>query len=371
MTRVPNAGSAGTRSQVFLLRATMLLLVAWTTFIASPLLQAQPQLEKQSAGTVSGSVVDRFGAAICGAKVQITRTEHPLTAEVFTDIDGQFSFIQISPGPFQLTITAPGFATQTFAATLDAEQNFAVPQIQMALATAITEVRVTPPRLEVSQEQVQEQEKQRVVGMIPNFYVSYVPDAVPLTSGQKFKLAARFTVDPFAFGITAAIAGVEQADNEFSGYGQGAQGYAKRFGAAYADFAIGTFIGSAILPSILKQDPRYFYKGTGSAHSRVMYAIANAVICKGDNGEWQPNYSSILGYLAAGGISNLYYPAQNRNGAGLTFENALIGIGSTAAANLLQEFVIRKLTPNLPDFDPPKSASTISKITTKLVRGGR
>lgn len=371
MTKVPNAGSAGSRSQAFLLRASILFMLAWTVSIASPLAQAQQQSEKPAAGTISGSVVDRFGAAICGAKVQITRDEHPLASEVFTDIDGQFSFTLISPGPFLLTIIAPGFATQTFSGTVEAEQNFAVPQIQMVLAAAITEVRVTPPRLEVSQEQVQEQEKQRVVGVIPNFYVSYVPDAVPLTSGQKFKLAARFTVDPFAFGITAAIAGVEQADNEFSGYGQGAQGYAKRFGAAYADFAIGTFIGSAILPSILKQDPRYFYKGTGSTRSRVMYAIANAVICKGDNGEWQPNYSSILGYLAAGGISNLYYPEKNRNGAGLTFENALIGIGSTAAANLLQEFVIRKLTPNLPDFDPPKSASTISKITTKLVRGGR
>jgi hypothetical protein len=370
MNRSPNAASAAGRRQVFLLRTAILLLLACTVFIASPLSLAQ-QLEKQTAGTISGSVVDRLGAAICGAKVQITRDERPLTAEVFTDIDGEFSFTLISPGPFQLTITAPGFATQTLSATLEAEQSFAIPQIQMVLATAITEVRVTPPRLEVSQEQIQEQEKQRVVGVIPNFYVSYVPDAVPLTRGQKFKLAAKFTVDPFAFGITAAIAGVEQADNEFSGYGQGAQGYAKRFGAAYADFAIGTFIGSAILPSILKQDPRYFYKGTGSTHARVMYAIANAVICKGDNGEWQPNYSSILGYLAAGGISNLYYPAKNRNGAGLTFENALIGIGSTAAANLLQEFVIRKLTPNLPDFDPPKSASTISKITTKLVRGGR
>jgi hypothetical protein len=103
----------------------------------------------------------------------------------------------------------------------------------------------------------------------------------------------------------------------------------------------------------LKQDPRYFYKGTGSTRSRILYAIANSVICKGDNKRWQANYSNILGSLAAGGISNLYYPAADRNGAALTFENALIGIGSTAAANILQEFVIRKLTPN-----PSNSRST-------------
>ena len=122
----------------------------------------------------------------------------------------------------------------------------------------------------------------------------------------------------------------------------------------YADAVTNTFIGSAILPSLLKQDPRYFYKGSGGARSRILYAIANAVICKGDNGRWQANYSNILGSLAAGGISNLYYPAQDRNGAGLTFENAAIEIGASAAANLLQEFVIRKLTPNVRSHDPVK-----------------
>jgi hypothetical protein len=155
------------------------------------------------------------------------------------------------------------------------------------------------------------------------------------------------------FVIVAGIAGVQQADGQFSGYGQGAQGYAKRYGASYADIVTSTFIGGAILPSILKQDPRYFYKGTGSTSSRLKYAIANAVICKGDNGKWQFNYSSVLGSLAAGGISNLYYPASDRNGVGLTFENTLIGIGATAGVNILQEFVVRKLTPHLPNQAPP------------------
>jgi len=139
MTKVPHVASETGRLQVFLLRTAILLLLAWTAFVASPLSLAQ-QPEKQTAGTISGSVVDRFGAAICGAKVQITRDEHPLTSEVFTDIDGQFSFTLISPGPFLLTIIAPGFATQTFSGTLETEQNFAVPQTQMVLATAITEV---------------------------------------------------------------------------------------------------------------------------------------------------------------------------------------------------------------------------------------
>jgi hypothetical protein len=143
-------------------------------------------------------------------------------------------------------------------------------------------------------------------------------------------------------------AGVEQANDGFSGYGQGAQGYAKRYGASYADQFIETMIGSAILPSLLKQDPRYFYKGSGSTRSRILYALANSVICKSDNGHWQTNYSGILGSLAAGGISNLYYPASDRDGVGLTFENTLIGIGTSGVANLFQEFLIRKFTPRAP-----------------------
>jgi hypothetical protein len=223
----------------------------------------------------------------------------------------------------------------------------------MALAPSLTEVRVMPPRVEVAEVQIKEQEKQRVLGVIPNFYVTYIPDAAPLTSKQKFELAWKTTIDPVTFGLVGAIAGAQQALNQFGGYGQGAQGYGKRYGAAYADFVTGTFIGGAIFPSVLKQDPRYFYKGTGTKRSRFLYAISNSVICKGDNGHWQPNYSAILGSIASGGISNLYYPPNDR-GAALVFENALIGIGATAAADLLQEFLIRKLTPNVPGATPSK-----------------
>lgn len=268
--------------------------------------------------------------------------------------DGQFSFAGIAPGPFHLTITAAGFATQTYSGVVRPGEFNIVPRIALALATAVTEVRVVAPRTEVAEDQIKVQEKQRVLGFIPNFYVSYVPDAVPLTSKQKFELGWKTIADPFTFVLIGAVAGVQQAQNDFSGYGQGAQGYAKRYGAGFADNVAGVLIGNAILPSLLKQDPRYFYKGTGSRRSRVLYAIANSVICRGDNGREQANYSSILGSLAAGGISNLYYPAKDRNGAALTFETAAIGIGETAVFNLFQEFVSRKVTPKLPRQDAAK-----------------
>jgi len=299
-------------------------------------------------GSISGTVVDQSGAVVTGAQVKLTRSDNAQSPsqEVLSGDNGQFSFGNVAPGPFQITITAPGFATQTSSGILAPGEVHLVPQIALAVAANVTDVQVALSRTEVAQEQIKDEEKQRVLGVIPNFYVTYDPHPVSLNAKQKFELAWKTTIDPVTFVIVGGIAGVQQAQNTFSGYGQGAQGYAKRYGASYADLATGTFIGSAILPSLFKQDPRYFYKGTGSKRSRILYAIANAVICKGDNGHWQTNYSNILGSIAAGAISNLYYPSQNRNGPALTFENAAIGIGATAAANLVEEFLMRRVTSN-------------------------
>jgi len=342
--------------------------------------------DRQLPGSISGKVVDQTGAIVTGARVRLTREEHngpdqgasggaaknaaeknpPEMHEILSNGDGQFLFPDVAPGPFQLTISAAGFAPQTFAGTLHSGEADAVPTIALNVAEAVTEVRVglTHAELvEVAEQEIKIEEHQRVLGAIPNFYVSYIPDAVPLTSGQKFRMAWKTVIDPFTFVVVAGAAGVEQAQNHFAGYGQGTEGYAKRFGAGYADTIAGTFIGSAILPSILKQDPRYFYKGTGSIPSRFMYAIANSVICKGDNRHWQVNYSNILGNLAAGGISNIYYPAQDRDGATLTVENGAIGIGATAIQNLFQEFVVKKLTPKIPKSDPKQNPTTLNPST--------
>jgi len=308
--------------------------------------------EPKSLGSISGIVLDATGALVAGASVKLTREDASSILEVASNEDGRFSFANIAPGRFLLTITLAGFAAQTFSGVLNAGEVYTVPETSLTIATAVTEVRVVPNLTAEAQLEIREQEKQRVLGVIPNFYVSYVPNAAPLTPKQKFELAWKTTVDPVTFGLNGAIAGIQQAQNDFPGYGQGAQGFLKRYGASYADLATETFIGGAILPSLLKQDPRYFYKGSGSKRSRFLYAIANAVICKGDDGRWQANYSGILGSIAAGGISNLYYPAQDRNGAALTFENALIEVGETAAANLLQEFVVRRLTPGASTHPP-------------------
>ena len=305
-------------------------------------------------GSITGTVVDQSGAVVTGGHVKLTGDNQSLNQEILSGTNGEFSFANIPPGGFHLTVSSPGFAPQTSSGTLHSGEMFLVPQIALTVAANLSEVDVGLSRIDVAEEQIKVEEKQRVLGIVPNFYVSYIPNAVPLTPRQKFKLAWKTSVDPVTFLIVGASAGVEQAQNHFNGYGQGTEGYAKRFGAGYADTVSGTFIGGAILPSLLKQDPRFFYKATGSFRVRFLYALAASVVCKGDNGHWQPNYSNVLGNLASGGISNLYYPDQDRNGAGLTFENGAIGIASGAVANLLQEFVIQKLTPKAPPTNPAK-----------------
>jgi len=304
-------------------------------------------------GSIQGIVVDRSGAVYEGAK--ITLTQPPSAPRTTTsDSNGQFSFPAVSAGPFQLTVASSGFTSQTISGVLHSGESFDARSIVLAMKSTATEVDVNASQVEIAQEQLHIEETQRVLGVIPNFYVTYVPNAPPLSSRQKFSLAWRSSIDPVTFLASGAFAGIEQAANTFPGYGQGGQGYAKRFGANYADGFTANMLGGAILPAWWKQDPRYFYKGTGSVRSRALYAIAFAVVCKGDNGHWQPAYAGIVGGIAAGGISNLYYPASSRDGVTLTFENAALGTGLSAVQNLLQEFVIRRLTPHVPSYGTSK-----------------
>ena len=179
---------------------------------------------------------------------------------------------------------------------------------------------------------------------IPNFFVTYDPNAVALNVRQKFELSWKSRLDPAQFGVVAIVAGIQQARGDYSGFGDGAGGYAKRYAAAYATSLTRSAISQVALPSLFKQDPRYFYKGTGSTRSRIGYAISRTVVRKGDNGRWQPNYSGILGSLASGAISNLYYPSEDRRGVSLTLENTAIGLAGGAAGHLAQEFLFKKLT---------------------------
>jgi hypothetical protein len=314
------------------------------------------QQRAPGSSNIHGVVVDRNGAVLEGAYISLAlaASSGPAVRAATSDKDGYFDLSGIPPGTFNLTVSANGFAAQSIAGVLQSGESYDAQTVALPLTAATSEVDVTASQVEIAQEQLKEEETQRVLGIIPNFYVSYAPNPAPLTTRQKYMLAWKSSIDPVSLIAPGVVAGVEQAENSLSGYGQGVQGYAKRYAANYGNSFISTMIGGAILPSLLKQDPRYLYKGTGTTRSRVFYAIANAVICKGDNGHWEPAYSGILGGLAAGGLANLYYPASDRTGVTLTFENALISTGASAVGNLFQEFVVRRFTPKLPNYGQSK-----------------
>jgi hypothetical protein len=164
-----------------------------------------------------------------------------------------------------------------------------------------------------AEEQLKQQETQRVAGIMATFNTTRNPDALPLSPGQKYRLFFRSAFDPWPFGLSAVVAGINQAANADAEWGQGVQGYAKRFGSSYSDYFIGNFFGNAVLPSLLREDPRYFQKGSGSAMSRFLWAAASTVWCKRDRGGWGPNYANVGGNLIGAAIARTYYPASERN----------------------------------------------------------
>ena len=238
-----------------------------------------------------------------------------------SDPNGDFKFTKILPGSYLVIVNAEGFATFTsveFVVTM--QQSYEVPGVSLSIATANTEVTVHPTEF-IAAQQIKAAEKQRLAGVIPNFYTSYIFDAAPLTAKQKFLLAVRGTFDPVAMIGVGFGAGIEQATNAYAGYGQGAAGYGKRFAAKFADGRSSDFLSHAVFPSLFHQDPRYYYLGSGSVKARLMHAVGSAFLTRSDIGSNVPNYSYWLGDLGSAALSNLYYPKANR-GANLVFTNA-------------------------------------------------
>jgi hypothetical protein len=199
---------------------------------------------------------------------------------------------------------------------------------------------------EAAERELQREEHQRIAGIVPNFNAVMDGSTVPLSPGQKMRASFRSAVDPYQFALAGITSAYGQATDSHSsidpngfrhGYGQGWIGYSKRYGASYMDQFDGTILGNGVFPVLLHQDARYFRMGTGSFTRRLLYSVSTTVRCRGDNGKWQPNVSNLLGNLASGGISNLYYPAADR-GFELTIEQGLVVTAEGTFGALLIEF---------------------------------
>lgn len=296
--------------------------------------------------TITGTVLDTNGNVVEGARVVLVGS----TGErvLHSGPDGQFTLSGLRPGSYKLTVTRAKMSPyESEAIVLRPGETKFLPNLVLSFTNGVTAVHVFAYQEQIAEKDVHIEEHQRVLGVIPNFYSVYNWNAPPLNARQKFALAFRTEIDPISIVGAAAVAGAEQNQKMYPGYGSGFSGFGKRFGAQYANDFGSRMIGSALLPSLFHQDPRYFYKSTGSTRSRVFYAIKSAFICRGDNGHNEFDFSHILGDFAAGGLANVYYPESNE-GAGLITTNALIEIGGMAGTNLLREFVLRGLTTHGP-----------------------
>jgi len=180
-------------------------------------------------------------------------------------------------------------------------------------------------------------DSERVFGVVRTFGITNDKNAAPLTPRGKFRIFTQNVTDPFTFVGTALQAGIAQARNDFPAYGQGVAGYAKRYGASIADFTSSEFMSTFVFPTILHEDPRYFREGEGSVKGRLGHAIASAFVTRTDSGRTTFNWSNSIGRIAAGGISTLYYPAEDRN-VGLVFSRAGIGMVFGTAGAVFSEF---------------------------------
>jgi hypothetical protein len=321
-----------------------ILAVSLTT--ALPGVAQNTAAPESNVGIVGGTVEDVNGAIIPKAELTL---KCPLPCRALTTVasdTGGFEFRNLTLGvPYQLTATVNGFkewTSSTILLTAD-RSNVSLTDIRIQPEDAYS-VIVYASREQIATEQVKIEEQQRILGIVPNFYVVYdAKDAVPLSTRLKFKLAMRVTVDPVTMAGVGILAGLQQAGGT-PNYVQGAKGYGQRFGANAADGASDTLIGGAVLPSLLHQDPRYFYQGTGTTASRLKHALFSPFVCRGDNGKRQVNFSSLGGDLASSALSNTYYPDSNR-GPGLVFGNFAIGTAERMLSGVVQEFVLRKLTP--------------------------
>jgi hypothetical protein len=310
--------------------------------VAAPVSAQSAEAPNTRTGRILGTVVDTSDDPIPGATVFLQApTSDPLT--VITKDDGAFVFDQ-APAEiaYQITVTAEGFADWSSSVTVEPGQDKTLTDVKLRILAVQRAVTVSYSSKEVAAQQLKAEEQQRVLRFIPNLYVTYDPHPEPLTTSMKFHLAYKSLSNPVFFARAAAWAGVQQAADT-PNWPQGVKGYSKRLGASLADATTEGLIGNALLPSLLHQDPRYFYQGSGTKGSRAWHAFLAPFVCKGDNGAWQPNYSTWGGSLISSSISLAYYPSSDRN-AQQIFRNFGVGIGLHVAGSLAQEFILDKFT---------------------------
>ena len=312
----------------------------------------------QATGSIQGSVTDSSNAPILGAVVTVEGSDGSPHTTV-TDFEGAFKISSLTLGNYSVKISAAGLSDWTASnvpASVTPESNPLLAVLQVA--PEITTVTVGLSTEEVAADQLNREVKQRVLGVIPNYFVTYESHPAPLSPKQKLHLSLKTLLDPATIAAVGITAGIQQAKNSYYQFGQGSEGFGKRFGAAYGSAAENILITSVVADSVLHQDPRYFYSGQGTKAQRAWYAIESAFRAKGDNGKWQPPYAGLIGAISAAEISNTYYPG-SRTQYSLLGRALMFHFAGLVAVNLAEELLLKKVTSNRPEAQSAATAPVL------------
>jgi hypothetical protein len=319
------------------------------------------QTPQPTSASLEGTITDALGGLIPNATITLSEAGHPGLRETSSDSTGHFRFTGLGPGSYTLLVAEPQFRTLlTPPLELREGEQADLPPIALAPAPAETSISVSANSTAVAEEELQRETRQRILGIVPNFYTSFIYDAAPLNARQKFKLNLRSVTDPTIFLGVAVTAGIEQYRNTFPSWGNDdAASYGKRAAAAYGDALLTRTFNYALYPALFHQDPRYFYLGpTNKMSTRIVHALTSGILTRGDNGRRQLNYSHLLGSASAGAASSVYHPRSDGPGylAGL---NLGIGIGGSALQAVMREFVWPRFTTHVPAYANGRTADKL------------
>lgn len=305
---------------------------------------------QQGMARVKGVVSDMQGGLVPGARVVISCVQPGVTRETTANQTGFFSIGSLPPGTYLVKISSPGLQTYVVHDLhLRAGETYSIPEVSLPMARTSADVTVTVTTEEIAEAELHSELKQRVFGVLPNFYTSYQWDAAPLTPKQKLKLTLHAATDPVFLGTTAITAGIQQAHNTYPEYGDGPAGYWRRYGADYGDATIGRLMGSVLFSSVFHEDPRYFVMTNGSWERRSWHALSSTFMQRNDRTKrFEPAYANLLGAATTGLIASTYHPGTSPGK--MVLNDTVLDLGNKAANNLVREFVLRHLARHIPSY---------------------
>ena len=323
------------------LRGMLLPAIMWASLAAGCALAQGVVTPGAQITAILGTVTDTNSDPIPNAAVRLEGPAGNLLTAITAD-DGSFTIREVTPGnAYRIDVTADGFAAWNSSVSVEAGEQKSLGEIMLRVLAERT-ITVSYSPKEVAAQQLQAEEHQRVLGFIPNIYVTYEPHPEALTAKMKFHLAYKGLTHPTFFAFEGLWAGIEQAGH-INNYDLNSAGYGKRFAANLVDGTSESLFANALLPSLLHQDPRYFYRGSGTKKSRAWHAVMAPFVCRGDNGALQPNYSQMGGSVISASLSETYYPGSNP-GPEFIARNFGISMGLHVALGLAQEFLLPRFT---------------------------